>query len=464
MNLLDELRSFDLFADMPDAHLQWIVDHSTLKHFEVGDYLFRQGEPANAMYVLLEGVMQFVFVRNNQTLPGGTQTAGMVGGVLPYSRMTHYAGDGKIMAPSRYLIIHKRHFADMVHMSPLLGQRLVAHMSDRVRFATESRQQHEKMLALGKLSAGLAHELNNPATAVRRASLALQEKFSSLPSLVAELAALTISEEQFCAVDVLQTHVSKRAAHAGRLSTLEQSEREDDVTDWLDDHDVDDSWLLAEALAESGFTPDDLEKVADTIPEPALPAMMRWLTFSLSANGMMEEIASAASRIADLVASVKSYSHMDQAPDREACDIHKGIDSTLTMLGHKLKNKTIMVKRTYGDLPSIPVFISQLNQVWTNILDNAIDAVPENGTIRIETAHDLDYAIVHIIDNGSGIPDDVKPRIFEPFYTTKDVGQGSGLGLDIVQRIVIQHQGTIAVDSEPGNTVFTIKLPKHPRL
>lgn len=462
MSLLEELRSFDLFADLPDEELQWIVDHSTVKSFEVGDYLFKNGETANEMSILLEGESQFVFVRNGQVLPGSTQTPGMVAGLMPYSRMTHYTGDGKITAPSRYLVIHKRHFADMVHRSPLLGQRLVARMSDRVRFATQSRQQHEKMLALGKLSAGLAHELNNPAAAVRRASLALQEKFGSLPSLVAELAALTITESQFCAVDDLRRDVMQRAENE-RLSTIERSEREDDIADWLDDREVDESWLLAEALAESGFLPDDLDRIADSIPEEAIPAMMRWLTFSLASNGMLDEIASAAARIAELIASVKSYSHMDQAPDRQLCDIHKGLESTLTMLGHKLKKKSITIERAFGDLPEIPIFISQLNQVWTNLLDNAIDAVSESGTILIETESTLDHALIRIIDDGTGIPQDVQPRIFEPFFTTKDVGEGSGLGLDIVQRIISQHQGTITVESKPGHTVFTIRLPKHPR-
>lgn len=459
MTTLDELRSFDLFEGLPDAHLQWILDHGTIETYEVGDYLFQHGHAAEHMYFMFEGSLQFEFVKNNRSFPGATQTPGTVSGVLPYSRMTHYTGDGKVMAPARFLSVHKRHFADMVHLSPTLGQRLVAIMSDRVRFAAQSREQYEKMMALGKLSAGLAHELNNPATAVRRASLALHEKFAALPSLIAELAALPLTEAQFCSVDAIRLRVVEDATDED-LSTLERSAREDDVTDWLDDQGVDESWLLAESLADAGFTPEDLDDIAANVPEEALPGMVHWLTFSVAASGMIEEISDAAARVAELVASVKSYSHMDRAPDRHICDIHKGILSTLTMLGHKLKKKNIGVERAFGEIPEIPVFISQLNQVWTNLLDNAIDAVPDGGTITITTSHDETDIVVRITDNGSGIPEEIQARIFEPFFTTKDVGEGSGLGLDIVQRIIRQHQGQIDVTSEPGETTFTVRLPR----
>jgi signal transduction histidine kinase len=373
--------------------------------------------------------------------------------------MEQYTGDAIAAKPSRVLVIPEAHFADMLYEIPVLGQRLVGIMSDRVRDSTRNAQQREKMMSLGTLAAGLAHELNNPAAAVRRTTESLRERLTQLPQLAAKLADLGVTEGQVCRVNDVREQTLGRSVV---LSTMQRSEREDAVMDWLDDHDVADSWMLAETLVDAGLTEDDLEAIAASVPPEALLDVLAWFESSVAADRLLAEITDASSRISELVTSVKSYTHMDRDPNKQAVDVRPGINSTLTMLGHKLRKKSVDVECDFAaELPPLQGYPGELNQVWTNLIDNAIDAMPDEGAqLRIEVWPQTNHLCIRITDNGHGIPEELQSRIFDPFFSTKEVGSGTGLGLDIVQRIVREHHhGDINVTSASGATTFEIILP-----
>lgn len=453
-----DLRPLKLFEGLGDDLLAWLVAHGEVADLEDDEQLFAENDPAEAMIVVVEGALQFLVDLQGQLVPAATHRAGAVTGALPYSRMTHYNGATYATERTRVLLLHRAHFDEMVRRSPELGQRLVAAMADRVREATKYTQQRDRMMALGKLSAGLAHELNNPAAAVRRATADLRARMARLPERVARMASHNLSEDQINAVDAFRT---RAGGTEQPLSTLERGAREDAVADWLAAHGIEEGWMLAETFVSAGLAPADLDAIAGLIPAAALPDVVAWLETSLAADRLLHEIDAASARISELVASVKSYSHMDRAADKQPVDVRQGLDTTLTMLGHRLRQKHIRLERTFeDDLPEIQGFPGELNQVWTNLIDNAIDAMDEGGTLRVQATRDGAVVCVRITDDGHGIPPEIQARIFEPFFTTKGVGEGTGLGLDLVQRIVReQHGGEVHVASEPGRTVFSIELP-----
>jgi signal transduction histidine kinase len=366
-----------------------------------------------------------------------------------------------VVEPLRMVVVHKGDFPAMLDTSEELGRRLVALMSDRVREATRSEQQREKMTALGKLSAGLAHELNNPAAAIRRSVADLQERMATLPELVARMSEHRLTPAQIRRASQVQEDVVEKKENLLALSPIERGEREDDLADRMEALGLEDGWRLAEALVDAGFTPACLDDIAEDVAPEAVPDVLRWVEGGIAAERLLAEIASAAGRISELIASVKTYSHMDQATVQQVTDVTVGLDSTLTMLGHKFKKKDVrLVRSVPDDLPRVPAYPGELNQVWTNLLDNALDAVESGGTIEVRAEVKGAYLCVSVIDDGPGIPDEIQSRIYEPFFTTKGVGEGSGLGLDMVQRIVTQqHDGTLDLESAPGRTVFTVCLP-----
>jgi len=316
------------------------------------------------------------------------------------------------------------------------------------------------MTALGTLAAGLAHELNNPAAAVRRDAEALETRLAGLADLAADLCAMGLDGQKLRALGALAESLRQREPPL--FDALGRSRCEEAVGEWLDSRGVADAWVLAGALVDAGVTDADLESVGQLVPPGGIAGAVRWIETLVDATRLAHDIRAASARISELVQSVKVYSHMDRAGDKEIIDLREGLDSTLVMLGHKLKKKNLRLERDYAaDLPTIPAYPGELNQVWTNLLDNAIDAAPEAGLIRIEAARDSKTSVaVRMIDNGPGVPPEIQSRIFEPFFTTKPVGQGTGLGLDIVERIVVQqHGGTVDVESQPGRTVFVVRLP-----
>jgi signal transduction histidine kinase len=387
--------------------------------------------------------------------------APQISGLLPYSRLKTYPATMRAVSVVRAATLSGEHFPEMLHRFPELGQRLVGLMSDRIREIARADVQREKLMSLGKLSAGLAHELNNPAAAVRRAAENLREAVTRLRevnlrlerrSLDIELKTrLAAFEQQWCC-----------AAPPRPADALELSDREQALGEWLDRRQVDDAWTVAASLAEAGLDATRLEEFGDSFPDEALADVLQRLSASLLVARLVDEIENASTRISDLVKAIKEYSYMDQGPIQEI-DIHRGLDSTLLILKHRLKQGVNVVRQYDESLPKICARASELNQVWTNLIDNAIDAMNGKGELRIRTAREPGIALVEIIDNGSGVPAEIRDRIFDPFFTTKEVGEGSGLGLDVVHRIVRSHQGDVRFESRPGETKFQVRLPLQPK-
>lgn len=457
----DDLRQLKIFQGLPDAHLDWICEHSVRLEIESGSRMFERGKPATALWVVVEGVIQGFEEIGGQWLLVATTMAGEVTGMLPFSRMTHYPRHTIAAEPSVVLRMEASRFGQLLEVSHEIGQRLVAQMSDRVRGDVRLEQQNEKMMALGRLSAGLAHELNNPAAAIRRASARLAEHRSTLPRLVTALARRQLQDASLQRLERLRASAAR--SDLSGMSALERSDREEELSDWLEDHGVSNSWEIAATFAEAGVLVDDLAALATEVPNDAIEDVLAWLNGGLESDRLVLEINAAAGRISDLVASIKTYSHMDRSSEHKQTDVRVGMDNTLTMLGHKLKKKEINLAREYdAHLPLIPANAGELNQVWTNLIDNAIDAMQDGGTLKLRARRNDMWVEVEIEDDGPGIPEELRSQIFEPFFTTKDVGVGTGLGLGIAQRIVRTHQGHIEVRSRPGETVMCVRLPMSP--
>jgi signal transduction histidine kinase len=462
-----ELKRIPAFAELTAEQVAWLAEHGELAEYDAGELVFELGSVAEHMVAVLDGAIEVVFNIGGQMVPFVTQRQGTVSGLLPFSRMRSFSGSGRAVGLTRLYRLHQSFFDEMLHRAPSLGPVLVSLMTDRVRESTRLTQQREKMMALGKLSAGLAHELNNPATAVRRDADALDEQLARLPELTRKLLVHGIDEQALLRAETwLSAWTTRTAGATSEIppGALERSRLEQTVGDWLDERGVADSWMLVEPIVAAGLQPDDLHELSDGVAAAALSDLITWFAAIIAARNLARDIRAASGRITELVGSVKVYSHMDRASDRERIDLREGIDSTLVMLGHKLKRKNIRLERAYApDLPQVQAFAGELNQVWTNLADNAIDAMSDQGVLRIEAVRDRDEAVVRIIDNGVGIPPEVQSRIFEAFFTTKPQGEGTGLGLDIVQRIVSQqHGGRVDVESEPGRTVFSVHLPIDP--
>jgi signal transduction histidine kinase len=457
-----DFRVVPAFADLADDELAWLAEACVERVLAPGQAASEEGDPADELYVILEGEMQF----RQENAPDGRifmAEAGEVTGILPFSRMESYPGTLRAMVPTRLASLHKDRFGEMFRRIPVLEQRFVSMLADRVREATRAEQSREKLMALGKLSAGLAHEMNNPAAAMRRGAAHLRERLVAFPRLTVNLAGCNLDPVQFSTLASLQERRTKVEKHQ-RYSPIETSDREEAVGAWLEEHGVGEAWVLAETFVSTGVSVEDLDALAEKLPERALPDSVAWLGAGLAADLMLRELEDASRRISELVASVKSYSHMDEVNTRADTDVHEGLESTLTMLGHRLREKNVRVERDYApDLPHPFANAGELNQVWTNLVDNAIDAVAHGGRVTLRTWHRDGEVVVEVRDDGPGVNPDIQERIWEPFYTTKDVGQGTGLGLDIARRIVVrQHGGQISLTSRPGDTCFQVRIPIQP--
>ena len=420
--------------------------------------MFTAGKPADYLFIVVTGLVHRYHEIGGQWLVVATTAPGQVNGMLPFSRMTHYPSHAIAAEPTQVLRLHKNNFIEMLGVSEELGRRLVAEMSNRVRGDVRLEQQREKMASLGRLSAGLAHELNNPAAAISSTAASLTKRLSDQAVLNMALARNDIAESSITAIEnSCAWHKNQRYPTIRRSNAVKKKSKL--PTGWKNGP----LWIPGNSptiFTDHGISISDLDQFANAVPPAIIGNALAWIAINIEIDQMVGEINAAAGRVSELISSVKRYSHMDQSTEHKPVDVREGLDATLQMFGYKLKQKNITITRNYQDeLPQISGYVGELNQVWTCLIDNAIDAMDENGKLGIEVNHTELNIDIKIIDNGKGIPENIRSSIFDPFFTTKGVGEGTGLGLDIAQRIVRTHRGQIVVESKPGQTVMLVQLP-----
>ena len=457
------LRKIPIFADLTEEQMDWFASHCKDARYASGDVVIREGDPADLLIVLLEGELRGRRESAGADSPIFIVQSGQVTGMLPFSRLTAITVTFRAFGPTRLAQLNKNHFPDMMARIPQLIPRLVGVLADRIRDVSRGEQQRDKLTALGKLSAGLAHELNNPASAARRSAEGLRQCTRDLRQASAKLDKVALSTEQRSFLAEFENQVIEKLASAPALDSLVQSDREEELTAWLEQRGVPNASRFASGLVEANVQQDAVQRLIGKFDAQVLHDALARIVAAVSAEKLTREIEASTGRISELVQAIKEYTYMDQMPEQEI-DIHRGIESTLVMLKFRLKKGVKVTREFDNTVPRICAHGSELNQIWTNLIGNAIDAMNGKGELRIRTSRELDSLLIEIIDNGPGIPENVKPHIFEPFFTTKGVGEGTGLGLDTVYRIVRSHHGHITFDSQPGKTSFQIRLPlKQPK-
>jgi signal transduction histidine kinase len=461
---IDELKKIIALKDLPDEHLEWILAHSDYEEREDGDTIVKTGEPIDEMLLFLEGKMNFYMDVKGQlvyyhSIENNDLTGGVTG-LLPYSRLKNSPGNAYVVGNARLLRIHKKYFKELEQLNPDFIQRLIGYMTERARVFATAKMQQEKVSALGKLAAGIAHEMNNPASAINRISEELDKRLKLNFKLTEELLKHNINPDLIHNIRETVKDNEKKLSHTSKITPLQRIQKEDDLNDWLRENGLTDENEIAETFAEADFSADDLEIIKSNVGNEAFKNIIVWLENLLSSELIIKDLENASERITTLVDAIKSHVHMDRSGELYSTDIHKDIEDTLILLGYKIREKNIRILKYYcEDLPAVEVYIGELNQVWTNIIDNAVYAVPKNGEIIIETVCDKKNVTVRMTDNGTGIPKEILSRIFDPFFTTKKVGEGTGIGLDIVRNVINRHKGEIKVNSIPGKTEFCISLP-----
>jgi signal transduction histidine kinase len=457
-SLAETLAAIPIFEGIERARIEWFAQHAEDVRLPDGTLLISAGEPAEWLVVILEGELHGRRMDDAKTENLFIGRTGQVTGLLPYSRMTIFPSTVHTVGNTRLARLHKSLFPEMMERIPELTPRLVGVLFDRVREATKVEVEREKLSALGKLAAGLAHELNNPAAAVRQSVATLRAAFAHLEEASAELRKQQLTDAQFNSLVKFEKAMMAGLAKTEPVDELERSDREAELEAWLSKHGVSRPWELAPELAEAGASRCLVDSAALCGAGPALAWCLRHATAMLEVERTLNDAERASTRISDLVKAVKEYTYMDQGGEQEV-DIHTGLDNTLAMFKYRLK-LGVQVQRQYDrNIPKICAYGSELNQVWTNLIDNALDAIEDKGELTVRTAREPLTALVEIIDNGPGIPPEVQRRIFEPFFTTKGIGKGTGLGLDVAYRIVRKHRGDIRFESRPGRTSFQVRLP-----
>jgi signal transduction histidine kinase len=459
----DLLRTLFLFESLSDERLRYLCEHGTIVQVEPG-WLYRQGEDATCFYVLLDGTLVMSRrvgdedVEVNRTSFRGSYVGAWtayLGDLVPQV----YDQSVRVTEPATFFQMDSSVLRDVMQEWFPMAQHLLTGLFQGFTTRQRTTAQRERLLALGSLSAGLTHELNNPAAAAVRATATLQQRVSKMREKLAALAAGHLDEAALQTLIKFQDDAAQRVAAAPKLSAIESADREDELSDWLDDHGISGAYEIAPTFVQAGIDVDWLDLVANAAPSDSLAGAIHWLYYTIDTELLMKEITDSTTRISTLIGAAKHYSQMDRSPHQTA-DLRELLDSTLVMLAGKIPPGVTVVKEYEETLPPVPSYAAELNQVWTNIIDNAVQAMGDTGTLTIRTRRDDEYATVQIADTGPGIPDEIKDRIFEPFFTTKPIGHGTGLGLDIAWRIVVnKHRGYLKMTSEPGATTFTVRLP-----
>jgi signal transduction histidine kinase len=456
---LEQLRQIDLLADLDDTVLQSFADAATVHEAAVGERISEYGQRSAGLTLLLEGELEMLTPDGDVESVSGRQTAPTWIGAIP----TLLDGPNSVTMRAdtdvRYAVVGAEPFIELTLANRPVFNRVMAQMKPVLGRITRRQQERERMESLGTMAAGLAHELNNPAAAARRTANELADALGVLSRAIGVFVESGTEREQAARLVALQSSALDRCAARAPISGLDAADREDELSDTLAALGVPEPWTLSAPLAAAGIDSGFLHEVADTAGDISVP-VLRWITASLSARQLAAELAQSTEQMSQLVKAIKTYAYMDRGEIVQV-DLREGLETTLTIMGHKLKHTSIEVKRDYD--PSLGVVMvhgAELNQVWTNLLDNAIDALGESGTITITTRADGECAEVDIADDGPGVPTEIRERVFDPFFTTKDVGRGTGLGLDMARRILVdRHRGSLTLESRPGHTVFRARLP-----
>lgn len=456
-SMLERLRAHAVIGGLPEAELEWLIEHGELHRFAPGEVITRRAQPAvNLMYVMLTGRTALYVERGRGRRRVAEWHGGEITGMLPYSRLTRSPGEVRAEEPTEAWAVSREHFPEMINECPNLTETLVHVMTDRARAFTSTDLRDEKTMALGKLAAGLAHELNNPASAVVRSAKALEEPLAQIEAAARALSAHGLTQAQFASIDAAREACLATPQRA--WSPLEQADREDAIADWLDRHGADPT--LALPLAETAATLEALDGLAASLEGDALAAALRWAAAGCMIRYLTHEIDRSAVRIFEMVSAIKGFTHMDRSMEAESVDVGEGLQNAIAVLRAKAATKSVSVTAQVDtDLPTVHGVAAELNQIWANLIDNAIDAVPEGGLVEVTARRVGTRVLVEIVDAGSGIPTEIRGRIFDPFFTTKEVGDAVGLGLDVVRRSLERHDGEIDVESRPGRTVFRVRLP-----
>jgi signal transduction histidine kinase len=460
---IEDLKNVVALSNLPDEHLQWILDHSEYQEYADGDLITKFGDPADVMWISLKGKVAFYMYINGRQVYYFTfendEITGGIGGVMPYSRMKTIPGYSYALGEVKLLRMHKKYFTELEQLNPDFIQQLIGYMTNRAKAFATTQLQYEKVNALGNLAAGIAHEFNNPAAAISEIASELAVRINRNYELTKKLFECNITPQHLQNIYTLVEKKENEPKQNTKKSMLQRLENEDEMEAWLEENGIA-GREMAETFSEYGFSIEELENVRSNLGKESYTRIIPWLENAISVQKMIKDLADASSRISNLVASIKSHVHMDRTHDLQPTNIHQDIENTLTLLGFKLREKNIEVNKSFcQNMPEIPAYVGELNQVWTNLIDNAIYALEKNGSLTIKTSCDDKYVKVSVIDNGKGIPKEIMSRIFDPLFTTKKIGEGTGIGLDIVSRVVKRHQGDIKVTSEPGRTEFLVWIP-----
>jgi len=457
--MLDELRQVPLLADLSEEDLEQLYKMAEAVSIPAGELVLQEGDPGDSLYIVLDGELEVTKRHGSQEILLAVYRAGQFFGEMALLEQAPRSASVRTLRESRLLVISQAAFQTLLSCSPSAPFKIIRTVTSRLRSTESMLIQNEKMAALGTLAAGLAHELNNPAAAIRRSAAQLRDALAERERLSAQLGTLANDPHHKETLGALQAETIERTTIPPPYDPLALSEQEDQVQDWLEDHRVERAWELAPVLVSFGWDEPELERLAERFSPTELPVVVRWLAASSSVYGLLEEVGKSAEAMSEIVKAVKTYSYLDQAPIQEV-DVRESLENTLVLLRPKIKAGVNIERHYADDVPRIEAYGSELNQVWTNIIDNAIDAMQARGKLALHTYAEDGNVIVEIIDNGPGIPSELKSRIFDPFFTTKAPGAGTGLGLHIAYNIVVhKHHGQIEVASEPGETRFRVVLP-----